>query len=86
MKEKSENSEFKAKPTDEKSTKPEGKNDETQNNLTEKIEVKLEVQQNNSKKKSKHLKHLQHLNSLKGNKSRTKPEMKIPLNQKGEMT
>ena len=47
MKEKAETSEFKAKPTHEKSTKPEGKNDETQNNLTEKIEVKLEVQQNN---------------------------------------
>ena len=53
MKEKAENSEFKAKPTDEKSTKPEGKNYETQNNLTEKIEVKLEVQQSNLKEKIK---------------------------------
>ena len=53
MKEKAENSEFKAKPTHEMSTKPEGKNDETQNNLTEKIEVKLEVQQNNLRNHSK---------------------------------
>ena len=52
--------------------------------ITENIEVKSEVQQ--KRKKSKHLKHLQHLNSLKGNKSRTKLEMKILLNQKGEMT
>ena len=53
MKEKAENSEFKAKPTHGKSTKPEGKNDETQINFTENIKVKLEVQQNNLKEKIK---------------------------------